>query len=76
MTKLGDALMTITYDYFCNDCEKEFTAEQSIKDEPLTKCLICEGNDVFRLLSKDSTFILKGSGWFSDLYSTPTNKKE
>jgi len=64
--------MAITYEYRCDTCEEEFTVEQSIKDDPLTECQFCKDGKVHRLISEDGTFILKGEGWFSDLYSKPS----
>lgn len=68
--------MAITYEYHCNECEEDFTAEQSILDEPLDQCALCGSEKVFRMISQDGGFILRGDGWFSDLYSKPqkTNK--
>lgn len=66
-----------TYDYVCEDGH-EFTAEQSITDEPLTKCTEedCAADGVYeceatckRVISKGTGFTLKGKGWGKDGYS-------
>ena len=56
-----------TYEYTCTECQHNWEEEQSIKDEPLTKCVKCGKNSAKRLISKTS-FILKGGGWFKDGY--------
>ena len=62
-----------TYEYQCT-AGHEFTAEQSIKDEPLKRCPECK-RKVKRLISNTS-FHLKGSGWFKDGYSSAGAKKK
>jgi len=62
-----------TYCYYCETCEQEFDAVQSIKDDPLEECPICKENGKIstppkRLISKTS-FSLKGGGWAADKYS-------
>ncbi|MDX1387155.1 MAG: zinc ribbon domain-containing protein [bacterium] len=61
------------YEYECLDCGRQFEAIQSIKDKPLKTCTFCEGN-VHRLISQTS-FALKGRGWYQDGYSNPPPKK-
>ena len=53
-----------TYEYKCRKCGYEFEKFQSITEEPLKVCPKCEG-EVFRLISKNCSFILKGSGYYS-----------
>ena len=53
-----------TYEYKCKKCGYEFEKFQSITEEPLKVCPKCEG-EVFRLISKNCNFILKGSGYYS-----------
>jgi putative FmdB family regulatory protein len=57
------------YDYACDKCGHEFHAEQRITDAPLKTCPECRSRKVRRLISRTS-FVLKGSGWYSDLYSS------
>lgn len=61
------------YEYECLDCGKQFEVFQSIKDNPLKKCKFCKGS-VRRLISQTS-FALKGGGWYQDGYSNPPPKK-
>lgn len=67
-----------TYEYLCESCGAEWEAEQSMKDSALTKCEKCGKETAKRLISRGGGFILKGGGWYSDLYgSTPkTTPKE
>jgi putative FmdB family regulatory protein len=58
------------YEYICKACDHEFEREQRISDKPLKKCPACGAMKAKRLISRTS-FILKGGGWYSDLYSTP-----
>jgi putative FmdB family regulatory protein len=65
-----------TYEYACTSCANEWEFEQSIKDEPIKKCPKCHKQTARRQISRGTGFILKGSGWYSDLYSSSSNKKE
>lgn len=58
-----------TYEYACDKCGHEFEREQRITDDPVKTCPECRGRRVRRLISNTS-FVLKGSGWYSDLYSS------
>jgi putative FmdB family regulatory protein len=62
-----------TYEYECANGHR-FEASQSIRDEPLTKCRLCD-RKCKRLISAAS-FILKGPGWAKDGYSTGTEGKK
>jgi putative FmdB family regulatory protein len=57
------------YEYICKACDHEFEREQRISDNPLKKCPECGGMKAKRLISRTS-FVLKGGGWYSDLYSS------
>jgi putative FmdB family regulatory protein len=63
-----------TYEYACTECGNEWEAEQSIKDAALTQCPKCHAEKAKRQISRGAGFILKGGGWYSDLYSSPSNK--
>jgi len=62
-----------TYDYGCKACGHEFQREQRISENPIKKCPECGKLQAKRLISRTS-FVLKGGGWYSDLYSGPSNK--
>jgi putative FmdB family regulatory protein len=61
------------YEYACGQCGYEFEAEQRITEEPLETCPECQSRQVKRLISQTS-FVLKGGGWYSDLYATRKGK--
>jgi len=65
------------YEYQCTKCGEIFEAFQKITDEPLTECRFCQAR-VERLISQ-SSFQLKGSGWYLTDYarrsSSPASEK-
>src|SRR5687767_1770594 len=62
------------YEYACDKCGHEFEAEQRISDDPIRTCPKCRARKVKRLISRTS-FVLKGGGWYSDLYSSKSESK-
>jgi len=50
------------YEYRCEKCGKEFEAWQRMSDDPIDNCSECGGRA--RKLISQSTFVLKGSGWY------------
>ncbi len=58
-----------TYEYMCEKCDHEFEREQRITDPPVKTCPECRSRRVKKLISRTS-FVLKGGGWYSDLYSS------
>ncbi len=64
-----------TYEYLCKKCGHEFEREQRITANPIKTCPECKARKVERLISRTS-FVLKGGGWYSDLYSSPGAKKD
>lgn len=64
-----------TYEYQCEKCGHEFEREQRITEDPIKTCPKCKAQKAKRLISATS-FVLKGSGWYSDLYSSSSAKKE
>lgn len=63
-----------TYEYICGACGHEWEAFQSMKDTPLRKCPICRKLKAKRQISLGGGFILKGGGWYADLYSSTSGK--
>src|SRR5512134_1640863 len=61
------------YEYHCKACDHEFEREQRITDEPVRTCPSCGARQVRKLISQTS-FVLKGGGWYSDLYASPSGK--
>jgi putative FmdB family regulatory protein len=61
------------YEYLCKACGHEFEREQRISEAPIEKCPKCGKAKARRLISRTS-FVLKGGGWYSDLYGTKPGK--
>jgi putative FmdB family regulatory protein len=57
------------YEYLCEKCGREFEREQRISDAPVRTCPHCRSRRVKKLISRTS-FVLKGGGWYSDLYAS------
>jgi putative FmdB family regulatory protein len=64
-----------TYEYSCDNCGHDFEREQRITEKALKKCPKC-GKDKARRMITGGSFILKGGGWESDLYSGPSNRSK
>jgi putative FmdB family regulatory protein len=62
------------YEYLCQKCGHEFEREQRISDAPVKTCPKCRARQVKRLISQTS-FVLKGGGWYSDLYGSSKGKR-
>jgi putative FmdB family regulatory protein len=60
-----------TYEYACGACGHQWDEVQRITEPPLELCPKCTKSAAHRLISGGTNFILKGGGWYSDLYSTP-----
>jgi putative FmdB family regulatory protein len=60
------------YEYECSRCGNIVEALQRFSDKPLSKCSQCSGK-LHRLISQ-SSFHLKGSGWYVTDYAGKTNK--
>lgn len=56
------------YEYACEKCGEVFEEFQSITAPPLRKCKSCGSGPVRKLVS-NSSFILKGSGWYVTDYA-------
>lgn len=63
-----------TYEYECEACGHAYEREQRITEDPIKKCPACGKAKAKRLIGRGN-FILKGGGWYSDLYSGPSNGK-
>jgi putative FmdB family regulatory protein len=61
------------YEYECNQCGKIEEAIQKFSDNPLTTCRHCSG--ILSKLVSQSSFHLKGAGWFADGYSDKSANK-
>jgi putative FmdB family regulatory protein len=61
------------YEYRCDKCGEVHEVFQGFGEGPLDGCPAC-GGPVVKIISSTS-FVLKGSGWYSDGYSGKSNKK-
>jgi putative FmdB family regulatory protein len=59
-----------TYEYGCASCGSEWEEIQRITEPPVEVCPKCGKSTAQRLISAGTGFILKGGGWYSDLYSS------
>lgn len=59
------------YEYECAQCHRIEEALQSFSDKPLKKCKVCSGR-LHKLVSQ-SSFHLKGSGWYVTDYAKKTS---
>lgn len=67
-----------TYEYGCASCGSEWEEIQRITEPPIEVCPKCGKPSAQRLISAGAGFILKGGGWYSDLYSSakPSGNKD
>jgi putative FmdB family regulatory protein len=63
-----------TYDYCCEACGHSWELEQRITEDPVKDCPKCHAPKAKRLIS-GGYFLLKGDGWYRDLYHKPAAKK-
>ena len=56
------------YEYQCEACGHQFEEFQKITDDPIRTCPECKKRRVRRLISQTS-FVLKGSGWYVTDYA-------
>ena len=61
------------YEYECLACGEEHEIMQRHNEMPLTKCPDC-GGEMKKLISNTS-FVLKGTGWYKTDYASPQSKK-
>ncbi|MEW6068618.1 MAG: FmdB family zinc ribbon protein [Nitrospirota bacterium] len=61
------------YEYECLNCGKQCEVLQKFNDEPLSICPDC-GGTMHKLISQ-SSFVLKGTGWYVTDYSRNEKKK-
>jgi putative FmdB family regulatory protein len=60
-----------TYEYACGACGHQWEVVQRITEAPVELCPACAKTEAHRLISRGTNFILKGGGWYSDLYASP-----
>ena len=60
------------YEYECTACGHQFEEFQKISDKPIRTCPVCKKRKVRKLISQ-TTFVLKGSGWYVTDYARKGN---
>ncbi|MBX3231682.1 MAG: zinc ribbon domain-containing protein [Labilithrix sp.] len=58
-----------TYEYVCTSCGNAWEEMQKISEDPIQVCPKCSQSTAKRQIS-GGNFILKGGGWYADLYSS------
>lgn len=64
-----------TYDYACENCGHKWDVEQRMSEDPIRKCPKCGKLKAKRQIT-GGNFILKGSGWYADLYSSSSKSSK
>ena len=62
-----------TYDYFCKKCDKTYEYFQSMSEDTIEECSICNGK-LRRLVSGGTGLIFKGSGFYLTDYAKNNSK--
>ncbi|TAL22568.1 MAG: zinc ribbon domain-containing protein [Nitrospirae bacterium] len=60
------------YEYECLSCGEVHEKIQKFADEPLTLCPKCGGK--LKKLISNTSFVLKGTGWYKTDYASGANK--
>ena len=58
-----------TYEYVCSSCANEWEEVHKISEPAVEECPKCHNKTARRQIS-GGRFILKGGGWYADLYSS------
>jgi len=72
--KKGGNLIMPVYEYECTRCGHIEEAFQNFSDKPLTRCGHCAGK--LRKLISQSTFHLKGTGWYVTDYANRSKNSQ
>ncbi|MEO6696031.1 MAG: zinc ribbon domain-containing protein [Ignavibacteria bacterium] len=63
-----------TYEYECGNCGHLFEIYQTMKDDKLTKCPVCEKETLKRLIGAGGGLIFKGSGFYLTDYKNKSTE--
>jgi putative FmdB family regulatory protein len=58
------------YEYACQECGKVVDVLQKLTDPAPAKCEACGAEGRMTKMVSRTSFVLKGGGWYSDLYSS------
>jgi len=64
------------YEYECSQCHQTSDALQKVNDPPPETCPRCGAQHTLSRLLSRTSFVLKGGGWYADLYSSSKPKSE
>lgn len=64
------------YEYECASCKTGFEELQLRRDAETPACPTCERPDHVSRRISASSFVLKGGGWYKDLYASPKTTGE
>ncbi|MCP4666575.1 MAG: zinc ribbon domain-containing protein [Deltaproteobacteria bacterium] len=62
------------YEYECTECGRHTEAMQKFSDSPVSECDACHGK--MKKLISQSTFHLKGTGWYVTDYASKTGRNQ
>ena len=62
------------YEYECSQCHQTSDALQKINDPAPEACPHCGAKHTLSRLVSRTSFVLKGGGWYADLYSSSKPK--
>jgi putative FmdB family regulatory protein len=62
------------YEYECTACKKQFEIVQKITDDPVATCPECTG--ALKKMISNTSFVLKGTGWYVTDYARNSKKAE
>ena len=64
------------YEYECSQCHQVSDALQKVNDPPPETCPHCGARSTLSRVVSRTSFVLKGGGWYADLYSSSKSKSE
>lgn len=62
------------YEYGCTKCGKKLEIMQKFSDAPKTVCPECAGE--LKKLISNTSFVLKGTGWYATDYAAPKKMED
>jgi putative FmdB family regulatory protein len=64
------------YEYECSQCHEVSDALQKVNDPAPEACPRCGAHHTLSRLVSRTSFVLKGGGWYADLYSSKSKPSE
>ncbi|HUM13054.1 MAG TPA: zinc ribbon domain-containing protein [Myxococcaceae bacterium] len=64
------------YEYECSQCHQTSDALQKVNDPAPETCPRCGAHHTLSRLVSRTSFVLKGGGWYADLYSSSKSKSD